>query len=65
MNNTKYSNVVDRPIADKEADSLGMDNYAQALATFIQSAQTPMTIALQGEWGSIRTVSQTIGSSCP
>lgn len=55
MENSKYSNVVDRPIADKEADSLGMDNYAQALATFIQAAQTPMTIALQGEWGSGKT----------
>lgn len=32
-----------------------MNNYADALASFIQSAQTPMTIALQGEWGSGKT----------
>lgn len=51
----RKSNVVDRPITNTDADCLGMNNYAQALATFIQSAQTPMTIALQGEWGSGKT----------
>ena len=55
MSNQKISNVVDRPITEKDADSLGMGNYANALASFIQSAQTPMTIALQGEWGSGKT----------
>ena len=55
MGNQKISNVVDRPITEKDADSLGMGNYANALASFIQSAQTPMTIALQGEWGSGKT----------
>lgn len=55
MNDQKISNVVDRPIVNMDADSLGMNNYAQALAFFIQSAQTPMTIALQGEWGSGKT----------
>lgn len=51
----RKSNVVDRPITDKDVDSLGLGRYAQALATFILSAQTPMTIALQGEWGSGKT----------
>lgn len=55
MGNQKISNVVDRPITEKDADSLGMGNYANALASFIRSAQTPMTIALQGEWGSGKT----------
>lgn len=55
MENSKYSNVVDRPITKNDADSLGMNNYAQALASFIRLAQTPMTIALQGEWGSGKT----------
>ncbi len=55
MNDQKISNVVDRPIVDKDVDGLGMNNYADALASFIQSAQTPMTIALQGEWGSGKT----------
>ncbi len=55
MDNTKHSNVVDRPITCSDNDSLGMRGYAQALSQFIQSAQTPMTIALQGEWGSGKT----------
>lgn len=55
MENSKYSNVVDRPITDMGGDSLEMVNYADALADFIRSAQTPMTIALQGEWGSGKT----------
>ena len=55
MGNQKISNVVDRPIVNRNEDSLGLDKYADALADFIQSAQTPMTIALQGEWGSGKT----------
>lgn len=55
MENSKYSNVVDRPITDMGGDSLEMVNYADALVDFIRSAQTPMTIALQGEWGSGKT----------
>ncbi len=55
MSGQKISNVVDQPIVDKDVDGLGMNNYADALASFIQSAQTPMTIALQGEWGSGKT----------
>ena len=32
-------------------DSLGIQDYAEALAKFIQECETPMTIGIQGDWG--------------
>ena len=46
------SNVIDQP-ANK--DRLNMRAYADALTEFIANAQSPLTIALQGEWGSGKT----------
>ena len=48
------SNVIDRPAAAGE-DSLDMNSYAEALTKFIRDAEAPLTIALQGEWGSGKT----------
>ncbi len=48
------SNVIDRPTAAGE-DSLDMNSYAEALTKFIRDAEAPLTIALQGEWGSGKT----------
>jgi len=38
-----------------KADRLGMKKYAQALANFVRQCQTPMTVGIQGEWGSGKT----------
>ena len=48
------SNVVDQPAKANE-DRLNMKAYADALTDFISNAQSPLTIALQGEWGSGKT----------
>lgn len=48
------SNLTDRPALANE-DSLNMKNYADALKEFIVDAEAPLTIALQGEWGSGKT----------
>lgn len=48
------SNLTDRP-AQADQDSLNMQNYADALKEFIADAEAPLTIALQGEWGSGKT----------
>ena len=48
------SNVIDQP-AKAGKDSLNMNAYADALTEFITNAQSPLTIALQGEWGSGKT----------
>lgn len=44
--------LVDRPTS---VDSLGMLPYADALTDFIMGCPTPMTIAVQGDWGSGKT----------
>ena len=48
------SNVIDQPAAAGE-DQLNMKAYAEALTEFIANAEAPLTIALQGEWGSGKT----------
>ena len=48
------SNVIDRP-ANAGEDQLNMKAYSEALTEFIANAQSPLTIALQGEWGSGKT----------
>ena len=51
---TMKSNVIDQPAKAGE-DQLHMNAYADALTEFIRDAQSPLTIALQGEWGSGKT----------
>ena len=47
--------IQDVPIREYESDSLKTGNYANALAEFIRRCDTPMTISLQGDWGSGKT----------
>ena len=55
MKSTNISNITDVPRRFGERDLLGTDNYSKALENFIFKADTPMTIAIQGEWGSGKT----------
>lgn len=43
---------IDIPIHSLKADEFGIEKYVYALRDFIRGSGTPMTIALQGEWGS-------------
>lgn len=45
----------DQPIEDKTQEALGLVDYAEVLTEFIKFCDTPMTIALQGDWGSGKT----------
>lgn len=45
----------DSPIARAEDDALGFQVYVDALGDFIASCETPMTVAVQGDWGSGKT----------
>ena len=48
--------IVDEPLAIKDGnDTLGVEKYSRALSDFIISTDTPMTIGVQGEWGSGKT----------
>ena len=45
----------DRPIASADDERLGITDYAAALTEFIGQCDTPLTIGLQGDWGSGKT----------
>jgi hypothetical protein len=45
----------DTPIEELERDSLGITHFVNALSQFVSECDTPMTIAIQGDWGSGKT----------
>ena len=45
----------DAPITSSDDDSLGLAPYANALADFVRQCETPMTVAIQGDWGTGKT----------
>ncbi len=47
--------IKDVPVSDPAKDLLGSLKYVKSLATYIQKCDTPMTIAIQGDWGSGKT----------
>ena len=50
------TSIIDRPLnGDSEKDLFDIDGYQRALVEFIRGAEAPLTIALQGEWGSGKT----------
>ncbi|MEK4229273.1 KAP family P-loop NTPase fold protein [Solibacillus sp. FSL H8-0538] len=51
----KYLGVTDIPILNSSEDSLKVEMYIEGLVDFISSCKTPMTIALQGDWGTGKT----------
>ena len=51
----KISSIVDVPKKADAADLFGINKYENGLTHFIQYADTPITIAIQGEWGSGKT----------
>ena len=56
MNSKKYNiGIVDQPNANFDSDSLNIKPHADALTNFIERCDTPITIGIQGEWGSGKT----------
>lgn len=52
----KDNHIVPRAnLGRKNPDQLGTGKYASSLADFIIQYQTPLTIGVQGEWGSGKT----------
>ena len=45
----------DIPIEDPTDEVLGLGGYARVLSEFVDGCDTPITIALQGDWGSGKT----------
>lgn len=49
------SSITDKPILNLKDDLLDIENYSIALSKFINKSDTPITIGLQGEWGTGKT----------
>ena len=49
------SSIIDVPRKHTQADLFGIQVYQNALIRYIKLTDTPITIALQGEWGSGKT----------
>ena len=47
--------IVDQALEPGGVDSLEISSYHEALVDFIKQTDTPMTIGVQGEWGSGKT----------
>ena len=45
----------DKPVASITEDLFNVEVYVNALCSFIRSCETPMTISIQGDWGSGKT----------
>lgn len=52
---SNYKGVTDLPIEKLADDNLHISNYIEGLSDFIRTCATPMTIALQGDWGTGKT----------
>lgn len=55
MQNMKRIGNTDRPVESFEKDEFQIEAYITGLAEFIEECETPMTIAVQGDWGCGKT----------
>lgn len=53
--NTKGMGITDMPCTGEEEDLLDISKYVKGLGKFIRECQTPMSIAIQGDWGTGKT----------
>lgn len=51
----KYLGMPDIPVSANEEDCLNMEKYVKGLVRFVSECYTPMSIALQGDWGTGKT----------
>ena len=47
--------VIDEPVAPGATDNLDINIHSKSLIRFIQQTATPITVGIQGEWGSGKT----------
>lgn len=45
----------DAPVTNANEEYLGLGHYVEALSDFILACQTPLTISIQGDWGTGKT----------
>ena len=49
---SKTIGIIDEPVQPGAQDNLDINIHSQALIEFIENSNTPITIGVQGEWGS-------------
>ena len=52
---SKTIGIIDEPVQPGAQDKLDINIHSQALIEFIEKSNTPITIGIQGEWGSGKT----------
>lgn len=52
---TNYLGIQDTPVTDYNDDKFNISAYTDSLAEFVTTCNTPMTIAVQGDWGCGKT----------
>lgn len=55
MIHTQPIGTIDLPCSDIANDQLGMASYVNGLSQFVSNCKTPMSIAIQGDWGTGKT----------
>ena len=55
MEGVNMSGYIDRPANKLSEDEFGIEQYIKGLSDFILECDTPMTVAIQGDWGSGKT----------
>lgn len=62
--NSKNSSIArgmsDSTMSEPPADGLGIGKYVNAVAGFIRTCETPLTLAVQGDWGFGKTTTMLI-----
>ena len=51
----KTVGIIDEPVPPGSHDNLGIDVHTESLIDFITNTSTPITVGIQGEWGSGKT----------
>ena len=52
---SKTIGIIDEPVQPGAQDQLDISVHAESLIDFISATLTPITIGIQGEWGSGKT----------
>ena len=47
--------VIDKPVQPGKTDNLDINIHSKALTKYVAETTTPITIGIQGEWGSGKT----------
>ena len=52
---SKAVGIIDEPVQSSGNDNLDINVHADSLKSFIEKTSTPITVGIQGEWGSGKT----------